>query len=122
MMRCIALSTRNQSNARTANIVIVMPMTMTGRIYIERREPACRVCTCDRPVSRRHPLYESNSTCVPVQSRYRGAISLDDHTASTIFCLPCDVIDYRAAENASRFNCLDCRGGNDFHLSYRAAD
>jgi len=76
---------------------------------------ACRVYTRPWP-PRQDPLYESNSTCVPVQSRYRGAISLGDHTAPTIFCLPCDVIDYRIGwkRPVPRFNCLDCRGGKRF--------
>lgn len=117
--RCIPLSTRNQSNARTAvNIVIVIPMTMTGR------EPVHVAFVLARDHRVRDLLYESNSTCIPVQSRYRDAISLDDHAASTIFCLPCDVIDYCTPENAPRRVLIVsiAVGGNDFHLSYRVAD
>lgn len=92
-----------------ANIVIVMPMTMSREF---RR--TCRVCIVPHTASGIHFMkailraYLSNQDINGGKrggGRFRSMI-----TASTIFCFACNVIDYRPTENAPRFNCLDCHG------------
>lgn len=68
----------------------------------------------------RHLLYESNSMCISVQSRYRGRFR-SMITVSTIFCFARNVIDYHPAINAARpvlIVSIAALCGNDFHFSH----
>lgn len=88
--------------------------------------PFVSCCTCSRPSASGSALWKQFHvhTCpikISGSDFARWSYSVD-HILSAVRHR--NWLSYgrkRTAAGATRFNCLDCRGGNDFHLSYRVA-